>query len=351
MRIAQGLLIGTVAAAIGVVCLWQFGCEDKPTEPRPPQQPKDYPVYFINYLDATLFTYYPLSRRIDSAALGLGPQRRVAVSADGQLLYVAGPSNVVVLNAKSLDFVCELPYTARWGVVASPDNRLIAIMGDGLTILRTGDFTEVFVDPVKVMDGVFSADSRTFYAHGRDGVGHFTYLYWLTPLPSNPVLYQRELQSHVGYISPLKDGHRLALYLTNYFVMYDIVADSNIFACPLWPGAGNLGVTLDEKYAFFSNPSTMFFEEGTTDLYVFDIEGNQICDTIVIDYFMDSIGAIAAYGVGRMVFTPDRRWMVAHNAQEPVQLLLFDLEKQSLVDFRLFGNNCWFGNISMQLIR
>jgi hypothetical protein len=253
----------------------------------------------------------------------------------------------VLLNAKSLSFIRELPYTARWGTMVSPDHRLVAIIGDGLTILRTSDFTEVFVDTVKTRDGVFTADSRTFYAHGRDRGD----LYWVTPLPCNPVLNYRELQSGVMYISPLRDGHRLVLYLYNYFVMYDIVADSNIFVQPLWPGNSNLGVTLDEKYAFFSNTSTPFGDLGTTDLYVFDIEANQICDTIVIDDFMDSTGATIAYGVGRMVFTPDGRWMVAHNAQEPVQLLLFDLENHSVIDFRRFGNNYWFGNISVQLIR
>jgi hypothetical protein len=232
----------------------------------------------------------------------------------------------------------------------SPDNTILAIMRDGLNILCTSDYAVIYSDTTWVKHGIFSHDSRTFYATFDNPREHPFVPYQVDLFDSVQSPFPSQFQTNVHWVIPTPDGAKLLLYLTFYFSAYDIDRDTVVFNKGFWPAKGNLGMTLDGKYAFFSNPSTPFYEPGTTDLYVFDIEANQIADTIVIDDFLDSIGARATYGVGRMAFTPDGRWMIAHNAQEPFELYLFDLQKMALVDFHRFSNN-WFSNISVQQMK
>jgi len=350
MRISKGILGIGVVSVIGAVWLWAYGCDKRPTDP-PPEPPKDYPVYFMNGVNGTLFTYYPLAKMLDTAALDYGLWRRLNVSADGKLLYLAGKDNVIVIDTDSLEVVTELPYPAHRSTAFSPDNNLVAVMGPDLYILRTSDYSVVYSDTIRVDDGVFSSDSRTFYAVGVDGVDHFTYLYSLNPLGDEPMLVPREFHSHAMHIAPTPDGSKLLLYLRYFLAVYDIALDSLVFNVGYYPGAGYLGMTVDGRYGFFSNPTTQLWEMGTTDLYVFDVVANQISDTIVIDDYLDSLGYGVGWGIGRMIFTPDGRWMIATNAYEPAQVFLFDLATMSFADFHEFGNNHWFGGIGVQQMK
>jgi len=347
MTCSKGWLVGGAVALFCLVWLGWSGCDKRPTKPEPPPpQPKDYPVYFMNELNGTLFTYYPLSRRIDTAALDYGLERKVTVSADGKLLYLAGPDNVIVLDADSRDLLLTLPYPAGVGVAASPDNCFLTLMYADTYVLRTSGYSVVLQDTVTFKEAIFSSDSKYLFAVGsRSTPSGNLYVAELTD--SAPVLAHAAFTGSIMHVRLTPAQDKLIFYARYHFGVYDVAADSTIMDIQLWPGKGNLGMTLDGKYAFFSNPSTPFLEQGTTDLYVFDIEANQIADTIVIDDFLDSIGARATYGVGRMAFTPDGRWMVAHNAQEPFELYLFDLQKMALVDFHRFSNN-WFSNITVQ---
>ena len=116
MRIAQGLLVVVAALAVGVVGVWQLGCEDKPTEPRPPSEPKDYPVYLYSNFNSTLWVFHPSTQEFDSTIIPFGDViRDVTVSADGELLYFSQGDRVFVYTADSLRFVTELPYGARRG--------------------------------------------------------------------------------------------------------------------------------------------------------------------------------------------------------------------------------------------
>lgn len=345
MRIAQGVVAVVVAVAIGVACLWQFGCEDKPTEPKP-SEPKDYPVYLYSSFNSTLWVFHPSTQEFDSTIIPFGDViRDVTVSADGDLLYFSQGDRVFVYTADSLRFVTELPYGARRGTAVSPDGYLLAIMGDDSYILRTTDWSVVFSDTLRLHDGVFSSDSRTFYAGDIDDVSSFC---WVKPLEQNPRLQRKAIDGNLGQVVPTPREDRLILYLYRHFSSYDMVGDSILFDAFVWPGVGQLAMTLNGRYAFFGNPSSQHMERGTTDLFVFDVYANSICDTIHIEDLLDSLG-IYSPGVGQMVVTPDNRWLVAVEASGWTSLLiLYDLSRREAVYLCDFSANYEFSGISVQ---
>jgi hypothetical protein len=345
MRIAQGFLIGATAAVVGTIGLWQSGCNDKPTEPRPSAQ-TDYPVYLYNNSSSTLWVFHPTTREFDSAIIPFDDViRDVTVSADGELLYFSQGDRVFVYTADSLRLVTVLPYSAWRGTAVSPDDYLLAIMGDDSYIVRTTDWSVVFSDTLSLHDGVFSSDSRTLYAGEINDVSAF---YWVKPLEQNPELQRKGFYGSVVQVEPTPREDRLIFKLYRHLLSYDMVGDSILYDVFFLPGQGRLALTPNGRYAFFSNPSTQHMEPGTTDLFVFDVRANSICDTIHIKDILDSLG-IYTPGVGRMVVTPDNRWLVAVGASGWTSLLiLYDLSRREAVYLRDFGANCEFLIMSLQ---
>jgi len=347
MSCCKGWLVGGAVVLFCLVWLGWSGCDKRPTRPEPPPpQPKDYPVYFCNQANSTLWIFHPLSRKLDSMVTPYdGVMRGVTVSADGQLLYFSQADRVLVVDSDSLGLVAELPYEAWWGTAVSPDNNLLAIMGHGISILRTQDWSVVFADTIDVYRGVFSRDSRTFYACSAEGWDYFNSLCWVEPLDDNPVLQHKEFYNHVTQVRPTPDGSKLLLNLLWHFVVYDIAGDTILTDIELWPGQGNLEITPDGKYAFFSNPSTMLGERGTTDLYVFDVLVNSVVDTLDLDVLGDSI-SLFIFGIGEMAVTPDGRWLAAHDSPSGTDLFLYDLSLPEAVFHHDFGSNHCFLGIS-----
>jgi hypothetical protein len=337
MRIAKGLLIGVVVAAIGVTCFWQFGCDKHPTKPEPPEL-KDYPVYFCNTLSPTLWAFHPTTRELDSIVLPFsGEVRGVTVSADGRLFYFSQSDRVLVYTSDSLRLVMDLQHSARWGTAVSSDDALLAIMGDSLFILRTSDWSEVHSDTLQVISGVFSSDSRTFYAaYGQSGE-LFNCVLWTNPLDSAPFLNCLNMPEPLLRVFPTSDNTKLVASLIFRFVVFDLSQDSIIYETVA--GAGGLALTPDGQYAFFSTPGTPLEVPGTTDLYMFDVGTNQMCDTIKIDYLLDSLN-IYTPGIGEMSITPDSRWLVGIGAPfQRYTLFLYDLKSRKAAFAYQFGAN------------
>jgi len=353
MSCCKGWLVGGGVVLFCLAWLGWSGCDKRPTKPEPPPpQPKDYPVYFYNNWDSIILVFHPPTQKIDSIEAPIeGVMRGITVSADGQLLYLSQGERVLVLTADSLRLVTELPYSAWWGTAVSPDYHLLAIMGDDFYILRSTDWSVVFSDTVRLHDGIFSSDSRTFYAGGVEGGESYNYVFWLRPRDSNSTLNHYELTGPPGPVIPTPDNTRLLAYVLHRFVVYDICLDSVVHETIVWPGTGQLGMTLDGKYGFFSNPSTPFGELGSNDLYVFDVRASRICDTFHIDDLLDSLQVITM-GVGQMVVTPDGRWLVALDAPfGPHVLILYDLSRGEAVYLHDFGLNYDLGGISVQQMK
>ncbi|MEW5795658.1 MAG: hypothetical protein AB1772_04785 [Candidatus Zixiibacteriota bacterium] len=351
MRVTKGLFFGVVATGLGLACLWPFGCDDGPTKP-PPVEANDYPVYFCNSVNSTLWIFHPLTLELDSMVVPYeGEMRSVTVSADGKQLYFTQRDRVLVLTADSLQLVAELPYGAWFGAAVSPDDRLLAIMGQDFYVLNTTDWSVVFSDTTRLHDGIFSSDSRTFYAGHVDGGEFYNSVAWVRPLDPDAQLQRYQLPGPPMQIIPTPSNRKLLAYLLHRFVVYDINLDSVTHETVLWPGAGYLAMAPEGKLAFFSNPSTPHGELGTNELYVFDVRANYVCDTVRIDRFLDSL-TWPVWGVGSMVVTPDGRWLAALNASMgPRILFLYEIRQREAVYAHEFGYNHWFGNISVQHMR
>ncbi|MCX6834141.1 MAG: hypothetical protein NTW07_03240 [candidate division Zixibacteria bacterium] len=355
MRIAKGLLIGVVAAAISVACLWTACCEDKPTEPKPA---KDYPVYIGDLAGPSIFTYYPRSRRVDSAAIPWEANWGISASADGKRLYLATDSNVVVIDPATRGVLTELPYRRSWSVVVSPDNRLVAITGDDLFILRTSDYSVLFSDTDMTEEGRFSSDSKTFYCAAGWSTTSTGFVYKVKLACGQSLVERLHIpQGGVLYVVPSNDETKLFLYVryrtwTCGFEVYDVAADSIIFRDILVPGAGEIAMTSDGKYVFYTNPGVSVTDPPPPGTFtIFDVVKNQIHDTVsAYDYVPPTWCTCPP---NTMAVTPDDRWLVMLGGAGLGQFVmyLYDLRKEEFVDYQELGGGVFLTNPTTQMMR
>lgn len=332
----------------GILCalvlLWAVACHDDDDKGTDPVQPKDYPVYISDVNWSRVFIYYPISRRLDSVEInGL---LDLTASADGTLLYGAARGGVAVLDATTFSVVTELPYVAHWSVAVSRDGRMIGIAGEGLYILSTSDYHVVYSDTVQCENGVFSYDCSRFYCAvgwGTGGAGD-TYIVDFSDT-LNPVTNRIEPPAGgVLWTVPTHDNKKLLRYSVIQkplcsFDVYDTESDSVLFTDYLVPGYGEIALSVDGKYAFYTNCGVTGSDypppPGT--FTIFDLEANSIQDTISkYDYAPPVCGP-----PGRMAVTPDGRWLVflAGTQIGYFQILLFDLKENTFVDYVDFSNN------------
>ncbi len=347
MRVSKLVLIGLLA---GLVWLGLNGCfdGDSPTQPKL-EAPKDYPVYFTNYLNGTIFTYHPTMRLVDSA-LTPYDHRRLTVSADGALLYLAGDDNIVVLDTDSLGFVTELPYGSTQPVVVSPDNRLVAIASDSLVILHTSDYSIYFSDAVRLYGKhAFSWDSRIFYGVGKQYPTERTFLYEAVFQPDGAAIVSHDsAREAVWCIRPVPDGSELILANGSHLAIYDLSGDS-LLSLNNPPFCGDeVAITSDGRYAFPNYPYVSLGPQRTL-VDVFDIPSRRWVDSIDVRAFLDSVGEVNHYGFGGMAVTPDSRWLVVTGHPSAGRIHLFDLHRREIVDFRAFGWNQEFLSIGTQV--
>ena len=354
MRCAKGNLLVGLLGLGGLVWLWTACCEDKPTEPKPA---KDYPVYIGDLAGPRLFTYYPGTRRVDSVAIPWEANRGITASADGKRLYLATDSNVVVIDPETRAVITELPYPRSWSVVVSPDNRLVAITGNDLFVLRTSDYSVLFSDTDMTEHGRFSSDSKTFYcAAGWNYTSGFLYKVDFCG-DHFPVERRRISPGGLIHIVPSIDETKLFLYVTYHtwtygFEVYDVAADSIIFRDILVPGAGEIAMTSDGKYVFYTNPGVSATDPPPPGTFtVFDVERSEIKDTVsVYDYAPPTACLCAPF---TMAVTPDDRWLVLLGGAGLAQftLYLYDLRKEEFVDYHDFACQAVLNNPTTQMMR
>ena len=345
--------------AVLALVVYLVSCDDNPTKPQPvPDEPRDYPIYFCDLgkvADYKLLVYYPISRRIDSMDIPWEPLVGITVSADGKLLYLALQQSVVVVDTDSLSLVVELPYGPDSPVAVSPDNQLVAITGSDLYILRTTDYQVIFHDTARTVRGWFSSDSKTFYCTAAGGSEHPSSAYKLD-LADSAFSITKRLFSDGGVmqIVPTVDESRWLLYLIagTYlyaFEVYDVLADSIVFAQGLSPGVGKIAIMPNGKYAFYGNPGSILMgPPAPSEFTVFDIKNNRIDEVVNTEAFIDSLTPYY-FPVGSMVVTPDNRWLIAQDAVPPHSVLLYDIENRELVDYHTLGlSNVELGNLTVQ---
>jgi len=327
MRYASIKAAIMIAAGTLGLCLYFAACDGK--KPNEPDEPKDYVVYFQD--GATFNTYYafhPLTGMLDSFTLPPEHRWDMAVSTDGKTLFIPEPTTVAVVDIESETVLDRLPYKANGGVAVSPDGELVAVLGEDLHILKTSDFSVVFHDTVKVGQGRFSTDSKTFYC-GAGGA------YKLTLDTGFAVTRKVFSDGGVSSIIPSRDETKWFLYLyagwyQSWFEVYDVTSDSIIYRESLVPGTGDIEITPDGRYLFYTNPGNMLSWRGPDSLFVFDIDKNRRYRSIPAFVFNDS-GDTLDRSPDEMTMTPDGRWLVMAGGADGVGgLVAFDVEKMEI---------------------
>ena len=359
MGIKKTPVIFWIYVGIMVIAVCLSGCDcDKPTEPKP-EELKDYSVYFCapGY-SPELFIFHPTTRVIDSIEIPWEPTEGVTVSADGERLYLAQRSSVVVVDTDSFSLITELPFVPRLWPAVSPNNEYLAIPGDDLNILRTSDYSVLFSDTDITEFGKFSSDSRDFYcAAGWSSVS--SGLVYKVDLSDGSFPVERHPFDDGGvvHVVPSIDDTKWFLYLrlpsmwTWAFEVYDVALDSVTFRDVLVPGVGDVAITPDGHTAFYTNPGRSSTDPiAPPGFTIFDVDANMI-DTVVedIEFFTGSTWMASP---NQIVVTPDGRWLVILGGSLGLGVLyLYDIEKRELVFREDFGGASGhaFTNLSVQL--
>ncbi len=343
-----------------MVCLWVFtgGCGDdgNPLNNDDPIQPQDYPVYFADGSRAGwYFEYHPLTNSIDSFQLSFtaASSNDIESSADGSDLFIRGENSVAVVDLDSHVVVTELPYTG--GIVASPDNRYVAITGEDLWILNRDDFSVFFHDTLTVGSGSFSRDGQRFYCISASITPGLTYV--ITFNLANGFTTDTSLVTDyaISRFVPNPSERYLYLYLRTgqcdrAFAVYDTDVDSIVHFHEFTPGQGDLTVTLDGRYVFYSNPGRMIgFGEcpiGPWGFHIYDAQSTQatLFSTVGIVTGEQSDGFL----VGEFALTPDGRWLVAGAAEGGNVLLAVDLMEMETRHFIQFEWGRQFRSLTCQ---
>ena len=348
--------------ALAVLFAGQFACDDKGTEPKPPE-PVDYPVYFSEPgFTPQLFVFHPETRQVDSVDIPWETRNGVTVSADGKLLYLAQTFSVLVVDTDSLSsitdslsFIAELPYDSDDPVAVSPDNQLVAITGDDLTILRTSDYSVLFSDTDRTLNGQFSTDSKSFYC-AAGWSSQTPGLVYKVDLSDSlfPVTRRLFADGGVTHVIPSLDDSKWFLSLrvrtwTSAFEVYDVATDSIIFREILVPGSGQIAITPDGKRIFYNNPGRSGTDPPAPPGFtIFDVEANKV-DRLVedLDFFS---GSTWVAHPNAMAVTPDGRWLSILGGSLALRVLyLYDINSGQLVFREPWGGNSHaFRNISIQ---
>jgi len=324
------------------------GCDsDKPTEPGPVA---DYPVYFWDAAsNHKLFVYHPTTKEIDSLDFPYAPVNGMTASADGKLLYLSVSNAVEVVETDSFTLVTTLPYHSRDAVAVSPDDSLLAIMGDSLRILRTSDYSVAFLDTSRVWEGVFSDDCKTLYCAAQSG----SYIYTVRFLAADTVVSRKRLAG-AGFLQavPTLDESVMLLYLNSgnfdyWFWAYDPIGDTAVFEEFLYPGGGRIARTHDGTKAFYTNPGRMIGPMGSSSFKVFDLLTNTVDHVVETNNFINDSTPVFVEP-GYMAITPDDRWLVALNSVAPHQIVTYDIVNDRMVDWHVLGHDKWFTNITVQ---
>ena len=230
------------------------------------------------------------------------------VSADGSELYVVGKETTWIVSLDSLKVVGELPLYGR--VTVSPDGRLMALRDYGVTILNTYDYSVVFQADDTVGIGAFSSDSKSFYA------------------PSNGYIYKVRLEgdfpetrTYLGHrqfrrMIPSLDEDKWFIYshvgtCLSAFEVYDPALDSIIFTQLLSPGLGDIALTPDGRYVFYTNADypISYCITPPPVIHVHDVHSNEPLPPISLAGAADSLFP-SGVAPNSIEITPDGRWLV-----------------------------------------
>jgi hypothetical protein len=170
-------LAGFILAVLAGLSIYFAACENRSSVG--PTSPRDYPLYYYDLGDR-YYRIHAVTGQVDTLQIPIESTcfpwssiprcTNMRASADGKLLFVTELDTTFVVNVADCIIIERLPYDGVNGVSVSPDGKKIAILGQGLYLLSSSDYSVVFHSGATLGNGNFSADSRSFYASGEGGV-------------------------------------------------------------------------------------------------------------------------------------------------------------------------------------
>lgn len=272
-----------VQIAIVAIGFFGAGCgDDSPTGSSVPRFPKFYfkdagnPDQIHVYdVKADSVKTIVLPSGVFSANAGFGP---LAASSRLRRLYLGdfyqGYARTGVYDLDSDSLIDVRPIASYYGIAASPDDRLLALCGDSLIVVRSSDFSVVFHDSAQASRPVFSRDSRTLYAvEGKTGQFAF-----IVHFLSNSVDCQKHaFPTPIWRILPSPDEKHWFIYVIlpgnlQAVGVYDPVKDSLVASTTTSPGFGDLECTPDGGNLIYSSPGgEMIFGPNPFGFFVVDL--------------------------------------------------------------------------------
>ena len=323
-----------VLSVIALMCL-AAACNDKsPTKSEPPPEQV---VYMWDAGDSEkYFAFQPDSDKFDSFSVDFNPYYGLTASPEGGRLYGAGDEGIAVIDLATRALVQVLPYIAYDGILASPDGRVLAVGCDSLLVLSTADYSVLYHQSHYLGAAAFSRDSKRLYSITYDTITVID-LSRDTTIKSQP--------NNLGDIVKLRlspDESRWYLYryhgmYTFSFAVYDVALDSMVFVLGLTPGVGDLEVTPDDSYVFFTSPGGLAF--GPPPQYSFGSYNVKTGQVTLFKFNSECTAAKDFYPMGELAVTPDGRWLTAVSGPCGGHVISFDIPNMAMSSFTCTGNN------------
>lgn len=169
--------------------------------------------------------------------------------------YRGGLANTGVYDL-DLDSLIDIkPIPSYYGIAVSPDDRLLALCGDSLLVVKTSDFSVVFHDSARAARPVFSRNSRTLYAvEGRN----LQYAF-IIRFGDSIACERHTFPTPIWRILPSPDEKRWFVYSvlganTQGVGVYDPATDSLLEGTTTSPGRGDMEWTPDGKRLIYDSP-------------------------------------------------------------------------------------------------
>ncbi|MFH1688100.1 MAG: hypothetical protein ABIE70_11355 [bacterium] len=321
MTIIGALLIISLPVT---VLLYVPACNDKPTQPPPPEPEKDYVVWFYDAnTQGGVYGVHTLTGAIDSFTVPINPHYGLDVSADGTRLYVGDGNSTYAIDLDSTHHTEVIPYPAPHGICVSPDGSLIALLGNDVYILDAADNSPLFYDTSRATDGCFAVDSNILYCvtdpaeilrlNADDG---FSISRSPVPRSGTYQVVPCHSESKLYYYSIISDCY----YRIDGF---DLAGDSMSFGTNVSPGWGMLDITKDGRYLVYTNSGwwLTYCWDPPMELTFVDIAADSIARRISTTGFVD--GSVPQYwSAANFALTPDGRWLVAADWRDSLLIML-----------------------------
>jgi hypothetical protein len=331
-KIARGLATGAGLTVAGLCCLCFPGCEKQPTEPDSPHAPRDYAVYCADLYAPVAYAYKVVSGQLDTINLPFVAEYGLAVSPHGDTIYAAGGDGVASVDVSTENFTLVWTGFATYGIALSPNGRYLAIHGDDLTIMDLATMTSKLTDTDATFRGVFAVDSRRFYAPTVAGAQIYE-----ASLVGGGEVSRTSFQGR-GYRSILvsPDESKWFLYdaeeCAGRFEVLDRDADSILFSHRVVPGNGQMAVSPNGRWAFYTSPGMIedFCDDSPSySVGAYGILRNEVATDIGTKV---SVGGLSDSAViVDVIITPDSQWLVGLSWRG--EFITVDLARMRVVRF------------------